>query len=129
MEKKRSVGVTRYGVLLLFISFFNFVMGFGAAMSAGSPDTLLRLALVFTPIGLGISSAGLLLLKDWARYLFLISAPAMYFSFFWSLFEEIFKQKHLSEPISDYLIPLGYTVFIASAIYFFTRPKVKEQFK
>jgi len=131
MRKKRSKGVIGYGVSLLASSLFSWLMGFIMSISSGQPDLILRSLVFFTPMFLVISSIGLLMLWNWARYLFIISASVMSLMLFAVLVLELW-QNGISDLLKDpsgFLIFPGYAYFLISAIRYFTSPKVKEQFK
>lgn len=129
--KKMSDGVLIYGIILLVFSVFSCLIGVGMSISSGPPLLLLRYLVFFTPICLLISSIGLLMLWNWTRYLFIISASVMSLMFFASFVFELWQYgiSDLLKNPSVFLIFFGIVCFFISAIRYFTRSKVKEQFK
>lgn len=116
MGQKWLIGLRIYSWILVIVSLFSFIIGFGMAMSAGSPEHLLRLCLILAPIGLLVSSIGLLLLKNWARYLFIISAIIMSIVLI-----------YLTLGDKNWIgVTSGFIFFIIMGIYLFTRPKAIE---
>lgn len=108
-----------YGFILAVVSFLSFVQGFGMAMTSGSPEPLLRLSVVSVPVGLGISSIGLLLFKNWGRFLFVIFSISMSILLI-----------HLTMFSSTWLeITRIFIPFLIIGIILFFIPQVRGQFK
>ena len=122
MEKKRSVGVTIFGYLIIISGILaiawnwkNFPVFADARLKNFLIicNTLLVSSLIY---GLGI-----LMLKDWARKLALIVNIVVLVAYPSLLY--IWK---ISGPTFAIVVSIGFPIAI---LYFFTRPKVKEQFK
>jgi hypothetical protein len=144
-EKKRSVGVTVFGIIGLLLSLFHLIF-VGLSLRLLIESVQLKFLLIrFLPTAvagffLGICAIFVLRLRNWARIMYLISIPVIvliaywscrflnimgYFVYDWTLAYKLWKFS------GSALILLG-TINIfhfLAALVFFTRPKVKEQFR
>jgi hypothetical protein len=130
MEKKRSVGVTVFGILFIVQSIIILILAvIEYLVTASYGATAFPVARLIYIILLLLVGLGLLGLKSWAEKLilfiivplFVIALP--YFQFI--------KLKGLDTPkinLARFIeaIRILYGMLL---LYFFTRPKVKEQFK
>jgi len=139
MEKKSSVGVIIFGVILILwgvlssigtlIDYFVVASYAGRSYEGPAPSVLKYMQQFLYCIFLIILGFGLIKLKEWARKsalfifapLFVIILP--FHNFF--MFVYIAKSKLLFAQLLEIVrIILG-----VATLYLFTRPKVKEQFK
>jgi hypothetical protein len=123
MEKKRSVGVTVISVIEVLLGLKWGWSSFTAFLSQTSISFIHILLLIISalPIVLGILTFQL---KPIGRKLNLIFSPLIAFLLFLS-----FVSLFIFNPLWEFLSGI-YTLLITTfLIYFFTRPKVKEQFK
>lgn len=131
MKKKRSVGVTILGIYFFVAAIMN-VPDLPALSFYGKAVTLIGITFYI------ISGIGVLCLFEWARKLVIYVALAWFIVTF--LFYENRLAYHLKftfpseTPPPPKLIWAHFAVILRAAsdafiIYFFTRPKVKEQFK
>lgn len=119
MEKKRSVGVIIFGLLFIICTLPNILIRF---IRLGS----ISLPYLITPLISVVTGIGILLLKEWGRKLALISAIVVVVvssAMFFINPEIIFKNTH------NLLINIYLLTYFGLVWYFFTRYKVKEQFK
>ena len=124
MVEKRSKGITLFGVLGIIFSISLLLTITPKIFIVFKIQTLLQVIAAF---GWLIFSIGILKLKSWARQGMII--VTMYYIFdtffppkvFWEALTKYF-------PISVIIITIS-LIFFCSIIFFFTRPKVKEQFK
>jgi len=155
MEKKRSIGVTIVAILLVSYSIWILPRLFHILLTGAFriPDPVLHLSpttqflrftvdVVFNFLIL-IGAIGVFLLKSWARKLTLYTASLFALSHLaWGicsslLFPVFVKQRNLGQGLPDSFFALETFIvgvmpivcFFAFAVYFFTRPKVKEQFR
>ena len=132
MEKKRSVGVAVFGYLGIILGIFSLITGiFSGAKSphysGGIPSGLVMIFL----------SINLLRLRNWSRILLLIlnclefiilTIGSLFVLFFisWEYLKTL-------EPQFPIFALIFFTCFLIiynlSFLIYFTRPKVKEQFK
>jgi len=117
MEKKRSVGVMVFGILALLFSFAYLTE---ISILSKVLDTKIVVLMGF---GFLISGIFLLKLKNWARILFLFTAGAQSLVYIWWNFTV--KRDFLEHLVLLFVAILLFLIFY----YFFTRPKIKEQFK
>ena len=131
--KKRSKGVIFFGVLSSLIGAMLLASYFGGGFSLFDLDSFNLLRLTAT-IGFILSGLFILNLKNWARILFLV---LMGVNMFGGLYGTYFGFPLTVVPVSGngFLNVYFPTFLIGSflpfmiSIYFFTRPKVKEQFR
>lgn len=150
MKKKRSGGMIILGILLtsiggLFFYWFSFpfircliserfnLARFMNLGPAGRMSDFEQLLLVIMPIILMIAGIGILLLKSWARKTILfIFVPLVY------LYSFVFAYVYIKgEGVANFdsffrfcgIAILSSTLITGPVVIFFTRPKVKEQFK
>lgn len=126
MQKKRSIGVTILGVVHLTI-FSCALIRFIQPTADDFIEMLFRALIIISPFI--IASIGVLMLKNWARlmyiWLFSIAILIIFFTI------GICGMGGEYNPIGMYIcfaIFWGTILFFVSTIYFFTRPKVKQQF-
>lgn len=132
MEKKRSIGVTMFGWILilysivglikraLFLVNWDFHKGFPLEVTS---DWILVLFL--------IAGVGLVKLKNWGRRLVILAALIKLFFYLKSLylaFTPAYKNA-TGITISFWISIAIFGIIYLLIIYYFTRPKVKEQFK
>jgi len=130
MAKKRSVGVTVFGILLILCPLFYYLQGVIIFLIKSIPLTSLPSHIIrayrsnpFVPLlqlAFIICGIGVLQLKEWARNLIVsILAIGLLFSI---LFFVVLASSPLIKKLSN-------IIFDGLFLWFFTRPKVKEQFK
>ena len=120
MEKRRSVGVTVFGWLYIVLGVFG-VLAFFQRNS---------LIVFSAPLSL-LSGIGLLKLKEWARILTIIlTIVGVLFRAIIYLRSILLDAMPLNEALI-FIIEWNFLTWIIAIIiiYFFTRPKVKEQFR
>lgn len=149
MEKKRSIGITIFAIvgfifsgILSFVTSLIYIHGsLKVIKQTMFPQTafdyltyskhgvtivgifIVSIMMLVAGLGLMISSVYLFKLKDWSRKLFLYLNTIL---FFLSVALNPRLAKLTRESLTELFISsIYYLVFI----YFFTRPKVKEQFK
>lgn len=118
MEKQRSVGVTLFANLNLvvgIIGLFLTLIGRGKFIMFGSPLLI-------------VTGIGLLNLKEWARKLEILITILGYF-FRWIVVFVVSKNLLISFKYMFQFKQIISLLAVIVTIYFFTRPKVKEQFK
>ena len=131
MEKKRSIGITLFSIYFIIISVGSLIL---IQLKPSWFISLHRYYYVICDIALLILTVYILQLKEWAR------RGVIYFQILNVVLNLIFivQQGMLPEkyPVATGLrvlvfispiIALGVGAFVI--IYFFTRPKIKEQFK
>ena len=155
MEKKRSIGVTVFGILCIIYTLLHFsmplsllkeAMSFVMGKMSTSPFNMVVLVAMSIIswgelIGFFVGGIGVLRLASWGRRLVIIAAILGIFA--WA-YAGILGGKYTVEnktslfpfQLSDTLIFIsGFigtmicSIFNLLCIFFFTRPKVKEQFK
>jgi len=117
MEKKRSVGVTIFGIFALLFSFAYIIEIYVSRLLQA------RLCLIMG-ISFLISGIFLFSLRNWACILFLFATGAQ--SVIYIIFNFNNQSMTIFERIPGFLIATS--PFLIS-LFFFTRPKVREQFK
>jgi len=123
MEKKRSVGVMIFSVLLFILFLFSIWYFFG---STGF-DRLFCLIMIIT---CSIASYGIYALKRWARILVFCIASLLIMYFVGGLILVYFSNGEGRAYFAAILYTyLPFILFGIASIYFFSRPKIKEQFK
>jgi len=130
MFRKRSIGVTIFGFLIVIggiIGFFwNFIFYLYLYRFGDIRIVLLRTFVIFcnTMIILSIIyGIGILRLKEWARKMAIIVSAAILIIYPLLIF--IFNVSFVRLNILAIVITLGFPLGI---IYFFTRPNIKKQF-
>ena len=147
MEKKRSRGVTIFGVLAIILSLVHLLplVFYFLFLAGGICLIILPLSALFLNIFLGfawlVAGIGCLRLEDyWGRIpmlfisVFVLSKDILFgiFTFrqnidsIMNIYQEISRQQVLAVGIIYFLLEAA---FLISLIVFFTRPKVKEQFR
>jgi len=123
MEKKRSVGTIIFGIILIFISIYEIAELVISSNQLGVKISVGALLGWLVPAVFGI---GILKLNNIFRVLticmssmFIVLTPILYFCF----------GKLIYNKTSYAIESLSLVAFSLCAIYYFTRPKVKEQFK
>ena len=145
MEKKRSAGVILFGLIGILLCLFYLIF-VGLSIRLGIRSFQLKWLLAHfwltATIGicLGVCAIFVLKLKNWARIIYLISLVTLplilwrdinflntmgLFAYDLSLSNELWN---FSELIVFSLGPVNIFLFVA-ALIFFTRPRVKEQFR
>ena len=134
MEKKRSKGVTALAIFLSLYILPACVIGFYAGitgLSGNSPYNNLsfkagRLLYMLSPLIFLISAIGIFMLKAWGRILTLVLSVGILLFSVYGVFDA-FKALALNQ----FSIILFFIILVtfSSAIYYLTRPKVKEQFR
>ena len=134
MEKKRSRGVVFFGVISEFYGGLLLLVGYsGDVYRQFNPD---KLSLIRTVVAVGFIVSGLFLLrlKNWARICFLTlmglnMIAGLYRIYFGGILTVISSpgEDSLSAYFSNFAV-FSIVPFIIT-LYFFTRPKVKEQFQ
>ncbi len=82
-----------------------------------------------------LSGIGLLLFKKWGRFLIMLLVLILIFNGIYEFFTEIpqysshFNAKRQFEQLYAFFCCSLQIIFSLATLYFFTRPKVKEQFK
>jgi len=143
MEKKRSAGVIVFGIIgiiigLVILYWFVHMLRISILYTFHRPNILSRLLTLFffstTGISFVVCGISILKLKNWARILIMplmviYSILGSYITYAWIILQ------YPDDPILfKFVLPVGsYLVFFLApliiSIYFFTRSKVKEQFK
>jgi len=135
MEKKKSVGiligVVIAGLIFMLYSLINlYQCDFVISEYYGSPFGVEKSVIFFAVINLllFIIAIGLFMKRHWARISAILGAL---FIIVYSIYIIIYYIKIFSKMIIniDTLIAISSSTFSLIIIYFFTRPKVKEQFK
>ena len=127
MEKKRPVGVTFYSVISMVfygLGFLAFALG-GLLQAKSIWELLLVLFLFVCSISIMISGIFIIQLKNWARILFLLQMGLICMIGLLSFRRELFT----GSIGNDFWFFSLLTILPASAIFYLTRYKVKEQFK
>jgi len=132
MGKKRSTGVTVYGVLAIIFSAVMLFSMTSEFIKFTSLERILNIQLrtalqIITALGWLIFGIGVLNLLPWARIGIIIVAIYYIIDTFFPL-KNICRVILSFELISLIIITTG-LIFFGSTIYFFNRPKVKKQFK
>jgi len=132
MEKKRSVGVTVFSTLFIVSAISGWARSWSHLKSFGFMGVLYARLMAILLLVIAIK---ILQLKEWARkgiiyYYIIVSLVAIF------LIPRAVSLNIITEPEIDKMkLPLTVGLYIAIlitaavVIYFFTRPKVKEQFK
>jgi len=126
MAKKRSVGVAVFGILIIIFSMIILYGSIRMTIFFGkAPITQIIMASLWL-----ISGIGVLRLIPWARITIII--PPIYIILNLAIF--IFNKGKVYDVISTLgtkfiALTLICIIFSCLTIFFFTRPKVKEQFK
>ena len=115
MEKKRSFGVIVFGILLILIGVRNLVFLWFFKNLHWVEKIFQSLLIVFFNCYCGIN---ILLLKSWARTIFIFMSI---------LLIPLSILGYIFFPFNIWI--LLNVPFSLAIIYFFTRPKVKEQFE
>jgi antitoxin component YwqK of YwqJK toxin-antitoxin module len=139
--KKKSPGVIIFGSLFILVSLFAFkifrhnlywfIYGFSSSVVGLMVDCFVVLPIALSCLVIGI---GLLKLKEWARK-FVLSFCSVVVLF--QVHSALSKILHSSTYLAVYevlfafyvMIPFGIALFLVCPVYFFTRPKVREQFE
>ena len=126
MEKKKSIGVM---ILTLLILIFGLITTYFAIIGirlfpSGLFKNLPALKLVWILLPFGIlyiaSGIGILFLKEWGRKMLLMTSPFIFLIYLLLL---------IIGGIDMRIMTILYVLMPILFLYFFTRPKVKEQFK
>jgi len=125
MEKKRSIGVTIFGYLTLICAVWWISNIIRIIVTQGEVESYESMPFYLIGAIINIAlSVGILKLKNWARLIFLwlfgIGSIGMFLGGLWMGGDNLL------------LVILSSSIFLlpgALFIYFFTRPKVREQFK
>ncbi len=134
MERKRSIGVTIFGWILIFFPVTLYIIPLVHILIKGNPLEIFfyYVWMVFagsplyflTNLGYIIFGIGVLQLKKWA------GIYVIYFILFGFLYIMIYPRLHPYSTYSYHVLAKAYFIIIHSLfIWFFTRPKVNEQFK
>ena len=123
MEKKKPIGVTVFGIILLLSS----VPFLFALLLTGPRAGVFFIPLIAIPLICIITGVGLLKLKNWARMMTIFISPILSFIFFTVPSE--FLHDKLPPAIAWSIVILEAGVISIGIIYYLTRPKVKEMFK
>ncbi len=136
MAKKRSVGVTVFGIVAIIISVLHVlpcILILTTTYQIRLGDIILVISIALIGFAFGFSGIFLLRLKNWARILFMFQM--VYLAVILIAFRPFcFLMWLMKSGIEDCLkslfawlvcLVLPCSIFI----YFFTRPKVKEQFR
>ena len=118
MEKKRSLGIILFGIFYLLYSIFCFIAYFNIEEQ---PPVLVVVGFVCLVISLGIFR------KDLTIYYFLLGYALIRIGF-WVVTSFTYVIE-FSFPLKEFLIDLFWVLFFGFNVFYFTRPKVKEQFK
>jgi cytochrome c biogenesis factor len=135
MENKRSKGITILAWLFI-VSMASVICSFVLNLSkvSASVTSEFRLNIIydlFIPIILLILAVNILRLKEWARkgivyYFIIVPLGSLLFGMIFNMHIDINDPIEIMTCIISLLVQLGVILLI---IYFFTRPKVKEQFR
>jgi len=129
--RKRPVGVVVFGIIAIIIGsiiFYSII----PLTKFTYPFYLHSLPYFIVAILFILSGVGILKLKNWARILFFLlmiiwSFFGLQASRYMQVYYLIYRKSHSLGPI------IGWVVYFLlpslAAFYYFTRPKVKEQFK
>lgn len=119
MKKKRSVGVTIFGIFAIMFS-FAYLTEIQRLSKVIDLKIVVIMGISFLVFGIFI-----LKLKNWARILFLFVIGGQ------SLIYVSWGFAHgANKGFLEYFVMLIVAVFLfLVSLYYFTRPKVKEQFK
>jgi len=136
MEKKRSKGVTVFGILLicspliislvaviLLLTFTSIPLKFFLKATIKTWMSNYSILIFLAKIFLGV---GVLKLKEWARKLVIVFAGVGLFGL---LINCYIKSDIIFTDNLTLVIMLLSFIEVSLFLYFFTRPKVKEQFK
>ena len=124
--KKRSAGVTIFGVLFICLGIYDLLLPFQTALYyylQGAQSAAVRLAVIGS--GKLISGIGILLLMGWGRHLILAVAL---FSIFWLVKDLVglrWGVTQFSSIVAMQIIAIGWDGLI---LWYFLRPSVKAQF-
>lgn len=142
MQKKRSKGVTAFAVLFLWLAFIwaywtvqlysRYYIPYHFHSLSAVVYMLLAILLILLAL---FTSVGLFMLKEWARKLALALGTYQWLYQTVSAIKDIYSTRIYSHHIPLYIIVI-FSVFCLLLIivptfllwWFFTRPKVKEQF-
>lgn len=143
MDKKRSIGVTIFGILFIIGGFNGILKGISFVRIPSGSFYAGLTELVFAGLSLACGY-GVLLLREWGRRLtlFYTILSFLFYIIWWLTFgkevaAKIMEQRALrgiSGPEVSWIplasILLFFSLLYAGAVvFFFTHPKVKEQFK
>ena len=126
MEKRRSVGITIAGILIILFSLSFYLEGVIYCVSKSMPLSFILQRIITNPlipilqVVNIICAIGILLLKDWARRTFIFLCMVGLVLGIGAL---IFLM-----PIPLYN-KMSLIIFDGAFLWFFTRPKVKGQFE
>jgi len=124
MEKKRSVGVTTLGIVLLVVSIALLAYITVISMRIGFWTIRGFIVTYCFPIALLASAVGILRLKNWARVLLIVTLMC------WLFFGCFGVYLAAPQGIGGWLYFFaGNFLPLLVFGYFFTRPAVKAQFK
>ena len=143
MEKKRSVGIMICGVIMLFYSLYLLRNSTMAFFNFKNLPLFYRVRMVMRPVCLItllpgliylIASVGILRMKNWSRLLIIYFSILLLLLIFYvaiSIIPGIIR-RDFEGPAAIGLLPLVLIIPLLPSLLFlifFTRPKVKEQFK
>lgn len=137
MEKKRSVGVTLLAICFILVGVISIPGAYLSYWIMGLEDVetgyvTFRMTLAFLNIILSFCCGiGILILREWARKLTLFYVFFGFISYLTSMPAQIKILKSFGAHSIMYLLPfliLVLAIYVA-ILFFFTRPKVKDQFK
>lgn len=145
MEKKRSVGVTIFASFYIIVGlsmagwtiswFVHPIIENGSTSLAGF---IIGLTLIIIPSVIVIGNIAVLFLKEWGRkvhlfFVWLLTGLIIFYSCMFAGAELCSKSMNKKPPILVILLALvvilAFLIPVISSVIFFTRPKVKEQFK
>ena len=128
MEKKRSVGVTIFSVIMIIAGIVLIFATYSVPLIIESfmPTAMLSLCIIII-VGIYILKR-----KNWARILVLWVTSLWVIVGLLTTYSSIFKtampgSKLVVNIVADFLI--WHFLPFVTTFYFFTRPKVREQFK
>ena len=127
--KKRSKGVTFFGIAFLLIGIISMYVSIFGVLFVWKNQVFAVPAIVCSAVFI-TAGIGILLLKQWARYLAIISALILTLLTITRFIKCLLVKPEIlhAEKLCNEFFVLG---IIANGVIlsFFTRPKVKEQFK
>ena len=132
MEKKRPIGVTVFGIIgMVFYAFIFLLAAFGSFLgNASLSDSVFAFISLLFGISLVISGIFIIMLRRWARILFIFQMCLIgTLAGLWLIIAIITKQ--IDNSLIFFLTFVIFFLFLLPicCIYYLTRPKVKEQFK
>ena len=122
--RRRSIGVTVFGVLGIIFSILILFTITPKVFTNIKIQTVLQITAALVWL---FFSIGVLKLKSWARPGLIV--VAIYFIVDTFLPPKIFLESLKKYPIPSLIMITISLIFFCYTIYFFTHPKVKEQFK